>query len=176
MVFCAIQWKSFKSPFTFATQIINPFLNSVKNRGFSRLSFTPLFIVHGTPQFKHLTIIIPWLHYQNNNNKMSLTTTTQCSSNPTLFALKNCLSSSKTGAFFILWTLVLTLLTKFVPNSTIRRCYFCSNFSNFDSKLAPNLHSNLVLIVHICIYQKRFHSIWNSMQICCFVLSKWCKH
>ena len=35
--------------------------------------------------------------------------------------------------------LLLMLLTKFVQHSTIRRCSFCINFLNFDSKLSPNL-------------------------------------
>ena len=58
--------------------------------------------------------------------------------NGTLFALKTCYSSSKTDAYFA--ALGLMMLTEFVLNSTIKSSYLCSNFLDFDSKLAPNLH------------------------------------
>ena len=51
------------------------------------------------------------------------------------------------------YALVLTLRFKFVQNSTIKRCYFCSIFF-------------LIL---------KFPSIWKWIQICCFFLSKWCQ-
>ena len=69
----------------------------------------------------------------------------QCALNLNLICIKKVLI--ELNKLFFLYALVLTLLTKFVPNSTIRRGNFCNIFFfNFDSKLEPNLHLNVMLV------------------------------
>ena len=58
----------------------------------------------------------------------------KCALNLHLSCIKKCYSGNKYGAFLYF---MLMLLTKFVQNSTTRRCIFGTNFSSFDAKLAP---------------------------------------
>jgi hypothetical protein len=66
--------------------------------------------------------------------------------------------------------LLLMFLTKFVPKSTIRRCYFCSNFFYFNSKLELNLLIWCHICTVICYQIMKFKADFLSF------LSKWCQH
>ena len=52
--------------------------------------------------------------------------------------------SEKLASNIVLF-LVLMLLIKFVLNSTIRRCSYCTNFLNSDAKFTPNTYDEVAL-------------------------------